>query len=198
MTVDPLIERDGVVLALQHSLTDGTHGLSHVPGLVKRVVAEECWRERVVRVSGQVAQFSTFEQFVREGPPEGLGGDLRTLKRLCSDDTEALDAIDRATIGRQGGDHTSEASKNDIVQVAPNGNAAQAAIRRLRKDRPDLHARVLTGEMTPHKAMREAGFRPPTATIRLDDVAATARTLQRNADPEFVRQLVALLLEDAQ
>ncbi len=81
----------------------------------------------------------------------GLGG---TLQRLCGDDPEALDAIDRATAGRQG-------ARTDLVDnvheaTRPDGNSSTAAIRRLRKDRPDLHARVLTGELSPHKAMREA------------------------------------------
>ena len=40
-----------------------------------------------------------------------------------------------------GGDRISAASKIDNVQLAPppTGNAAAAALRRLRKDRPDLH-----------------------------------------------------------
>ena len=38
------------------------------------------------------------------------------------------------------------------------------AHRRLRKDRPDIHARVLAGEISAHAGMIEAGFRkkPPS------------------------------------
>ena len=32
-------------------------------------------------------------------------------------------------------------------------------LRRLRKDRPDIHARVLAGELSPHGGMVAAGFR---------------------------------------
>jgi hypothetical protein len=35
-------------------------------------------------------------------------------------------------------------------------------MRRLRKDRPDIHARVLAGELTPHAGMIEAGLRKKT------------------------------------
>jgi hypothetical protein len=45
------------------------------------------------------------------------------------------------------------------VKGFPSGNSAAYAIRRLRKDRPDIHARVLAGELTPHAGVIEAGFR---------------------------------------
>jgi hypothetical protein len=41
----------------------------------------------------------------------------------------------------------------------PSGNSRAAFLRRLRKDRPDIHARVLAGELSPHASMIEAGFR---------------------------------------
>ena len=42
-------------------------------------------------------------------------------------------------------------------------SADAAALRRLRKDRPDIHARVLAGELSPHAGMIEAGFRKRSA-----------------------------------
>lgn len=75
-------------------------------------------------------------------PTAGLGTDLSTLRKLCSGDRKALDAIDRATTSRQG-------ARSDLVhnvnEVRPTGNSAPAALRRLRKDKPDLHAQVLAG-----------------------------------------------------
>jgi len=50
-------------------------------------------------------------------------------------------------------------NNNDDVNVRPAGNSRAAALRRLRKDRPDIHARVLAGELSPHAGMVEAGFR---------------------------------------
>ena len=41
----------------------------------------------------------------------------------------------------------------------PDGTSAAAFHRRLAKDRPDIHTRVLAGELTPHAGMIEAGFR---------------------------------------
>jgi hypothetical protein len=52
------------------------------------------------------------------------------------------------------------------VQVyrAPTGNSTAAVLRRLEKDRPDIHARVLNGEISGYAGMVEAGFRKRDAT----------------------------------
>ncbi len=76
------------------------------------------------------------------------------LKRICSDDIEVANLIDRTVQGKHGGDHTSEQSKLHNVQVAPapTGNDRQRALRKLRKDSPTLHAEVLAGKLSPHAA----------------------------------------------
>jgi hypothetical protein len=53
----------------------------------------------------------------------------------------------------------------------PSGNSRAAFLRRLRKDRPDIHARVLAGELSPHAGIVEAGFRKKPVRKKL---AATA------------------------
>ena len=65
------------------------------------------------------------------------------LRRLVKDDPVAVDALDRAMQGKQG-------SRTDLVDNVneverPTGNSEAATVRRLRKDRPDLHAQVLYG-----------------------------------------------------
>ena len=48
---------------------------------------------------------------------------------------------------------------NNVTRLGrPEGNSRDKALRRLRDHRPDLHARVLAGELSPHRAMIE-GFR---------------------------------------
>jgi len=56
---------------------------------------------------------------------------------------------------------------DDIKEVkAPTGTSAAYAIRRLRKDRPDIHQRVLDGELTAHAGMIEAGFRKKPGVLK--------------------------------
>jgi hypothetical protein len=92
---------------------------------------------------------------------DGLGATVEQLRGLCRDDPKALDAIDRMTQNAVG--HPE--SNGYIVPERPGGNTSAKALRRLRKDRPDLHAEVLAGKKSPHAAMVEAGFRPKTITV---------------------------------
>ncbi len=87
------------------------------------------------------------------------------LRKLCRDDATAIDATDRATNRRDGGQlANTNAAKTTVDDVhgrfreagRPTGNWADAAIRRLRDDRPDLHARVLLKDLSPHAAMRRS------------------------------------------
>jgi hypothetical protein len=81
-----------------------------------------------------------------------MGCDLAMLKRICAQDPEALDMLDQVMQRPWGGNRRSADFKSDNVRLEQEqhyGNSASAALRRLRKERPDLHARVLAGEMSP-------------------------------------------------
>jgi hypothetical protein len=87
----------------------------------------------------------------------GLGESLDLIKRLCRDDPAALDAIDRVCQrgkGNESGNNQHTIGTVDNVNNStdskerPTGNSRAAALRRLRKDRPDLHEQVLKGEKT--------------------------------------------------
>ena len=52
-------------------------------------------------------------------------------------------------------EETSETNRPDCSPVT----GAQKDIRRLRKDAPEIHARVIAGELSPNAGMVEAGFR---------------------------------------
>jgi len=72
---------------------------------------------------------------------------LPTVKKLCSDDPEALDLWDRVTVGKQGNPtgtnpYTEKGGNVDMStfpnRSSPTGNKKQRALRRLRTARPDL------------------------------------------------------------
>lgn len=195
LTVDHLREAGVLVAHLQRSMLSGTRDLAQVPGTIKRVIADEMWRERTDPQSGRrYGPFSSFEEFVatpaRLG---GLGSTISQLLGLCEDDPAARDAID-AALGHSQGKRTDLNLGNNVPEVGrPEGNTEAKALRRLRKYRPDLHERVLAGELSAHAAMIDAGFRPHTFTVRADDPASTARTLRKHMSPEDLARLAALL-----
>gem|GEM_PF-4095400 len=76
---------------------------------------------------------------------------MDTLKRICRDDMEALDALDKALQdgGRQGerNDLAADNLPDNIREVANQadgyGTSRAYSLRRLRSEQPELHARVL-------------------------------------------------------
>lgn len=190
---DVLRENDAVVTALRTSIYQGTDGLGTAIKAIKRVLKEGCWRDRIDRRTGNRVTFERFAEFMSTPPLEGLGTDARTLRNLLRDDPEALDLLDQATQNSASIHLT--AVDNIHGSERPAGTSRDAALRRLRKDRPDLHARVLTGELTPHGAMVQAGFRRPVISVRTDDPERLAASLRRHLDPTALARLAELLSE---
>jgi hypothetical protein len=106
---------------------------------------------------------------------------LQQLRDLFHADTAVLDLLDVATKQRAGRPETVD-NVHDTTD-RPDGNAAAAGLRRLRKDRPDLHQRVIAGEMTTHAAMVDAGFRTRTITVPFD-MNKAAEAILRHFTPE--------------
>jgi hypothetical protein len=77
----------------------------------------------------------------------------------------------------------SDAIKNDIT-VKQRGTSDEYAIAKLRKDRPDIHARLLTGELSPHAGMIEAGFRKKRPSRKLTLVARLLKLWAKATDDE--------------
>ena len=150
----------GKVDGLRFALGKGELGLSGVPGYVKEIIKERMWVEFYDDVAGKNMTNITFEQFVTRGAPEGLGTDINHLKDMCRLNTDVLDAIDKAT-KRPAHIHADV----DNINVRPTGTSKAQALRRLRKDAPGVHARVIAGEISANAGMIEAGFRKKTATI---------------------------------
>jgi hypothetical protein len=76
-------------------------------------------------------------------------------------------------------------NKSDVRSYRPNeGNRVEKAERRLRKDRPDLHARVLAGELSWNAAAIEAGFRKKPMRKKLTALDRVKKLLPKLSDEE--------------
>lgn len=161
---DEAVYADQLVELLSGCLSRGESALGNAPGLLKKVLQKEAWRSRTIRKTGQEVVFTRFEDFVTTRPLEGLGASMALVKRIVRDDPEALDLLDRATVAPA---HVHrEADNVRVSAVEPeHGNARQYALRKLRKDAPEVHARVLAGELSAHAGMIEAGFRKKATAL---------------------------------
>jgi hypothetical protein len=119
--------------------------------------------------------FASVENYIRGGlgfDPVQVNWALDGLRRMKPDEAVGYnraieigkaDAEDRANQRPAHVHIKRDVDNNETdIHVRPSGISRAAALRRLRKDRPDIHARVLAGELSPHAGMIEAGFRKRT------------------------------------
>lgn len=186
---DQLRRNGSLTEMLAGALRDGAHGLGSVPALLRQVLEEESWRVMVTQ-RGETVRHERFVDYVRAQPLAGLGSTVELLRRILSGDPVALDLLDRELQNPVGRPKT-----GNIVPDKPEGNSAEKALRRLRKDRPDLHAEVLAGNLSAHAAAVQAGFRRRTITVPVDSPESIAATLRRQLDAEQLSTLARLLTE---
>jgi len=187
-----LQQNDTYVSALAEALSSQV-SLSAVPGLLKRVIKNEMWRKRIVRQTKKEIEYKRFADFIKDYPPEGLGTNFNTLMSICrfENDIEAIDLL--ASVETNQGCRTDlENIDNNVMKVGPSeakqGNSAAYTMRRLAKDFPAIHERVLAGELSPNKAALEAGFRQPKLQIPTDPTAA-GRYLAQRVDDAWMLEL---------
>lgn len=200
MTVNPKANA-ALVEALGSALREGEHGLKTGPALLVRVLREESWRSFVTQRGDQV-EHRRFEQFVATPPLKGLGANMRLIEKLIdsiedlADRRTAQDLLDQ-TLQRPSHVHAGK-KQEDVydIHVRPSGTSREAGLRRLRKDRPDLHAEVLDGRLSTHAAMVKAGFRKRKISIPVASPVDAAKALRRNLEPDQIKELVQLLAAD--
>lgn len=176
-----------LVGVLSSALFHGGNQLDDIPMILKRVLREEPWRDFTTKL-GEHVTHERFAEFVTAKPMRGLGTTTDQVRRFVSADTEAIDMLDRALQNPNGGDRKSQSrTRIDNVNTGrATGNTKDAALRRLRRDRPDLHAQVLANTLTAHAAMIGAGYRHRTYTARADDVDHAVAALLRHYTREQV------------
>jgi len=184
---------DHQVTSLRSAMHHGGTSLGSVPALLKVILREELWRRRIVKQTQKPVEFDSFAEFVTAKAPEGLGTTVKALLQFCQTggDLEAVDEIDKATAGKRGVSRSNVSNRN-ISLPRPVGTMAASAIRVLRRKRPDLHERVLAGELSPNAAMLEAGLRSKSHTIP-HDVERAAAAIKRHFSEAEVKEIVSLL-----
>jgi hypothetical protein len=189
--------------------------LNHVPQTVRRVIETEAWRAFLVG-GVLVVRFERFSDFITtDGAKSGCGWKPELVEGLLqkSEDQEvlamwhkAMSADDARDVVKQSQDtqrpahrpkteESRDTKNNDVTTYSrKGGNTAENAERRLRKDRPDLHARVLAGEMSWNAAMIEAGFRKKPVRKNLSPLDRIKKLIPK-LSPDERAELVILLME---
>ncbi|MEU5965904.1 hypothetical protein ABZ777_32255 [Micromonospora parva] len=182
--MNELVRNRHLVEDLGGALRSGQHALDTVPGLLKRVLGEESWREFSTQ-RGEQVRHDRFVDFVTTPPLKGLGANIGLIRRLVADDTEATTLLDHALQNSDGspGDDNSTTGRTRET-------AKEYALRRLSKEAPALHAEVVAGRLSANAAMIKAGYRAPTFSVRVDSPDSIAAALRRRLPPEILTQVM--------
>jgi hypothetical protein len=167
-----LREKGSLVQSLWSAVGDASGSLANVPGLVRRVLETEAWRERVQR--GKTYTHPTFLSFITTKPLAGCGWPPEKIEVLLKDEPETLALFRAATVGRKGAHH------DNVMMKAPQGNSRAYTLDRLKRERPDLFAKVTAGKLSANAAAIEAGFRKVPQPIE-----KARKLLPKLTDPEW-------------
>lgn len=181
------------VTTLAAAIYHGGSRLESIPGLLKQVLTDALWRSYALPGGGPLAKYDDFVTFVEDG----LHTTVDTLRDLCRRDAMALTLLSEALVRKPGNptganQHRGNGSNTTLSKKE---RGSMYSLRRLVKNRPDLHARVVAKELSPHKAMVEAGFASKRITIFTDPERA-ARTLRKHFSPHGLAKLVEFLGQD--
>lgn len=148
---------------LQSMLREFSHVSDSVPHGIKIILQENLWQEREP-APGKLNKktFKNFKEFCEASTPFGLNTPFEYVLNICKPYNDVLDLIDEANNkeavqGRR--NDLKDNFVNNINEVRPQGTTKASGLRRLRKDRKDLHKKVLDNDMTVNEAMIAAGFR---------------------------------------
>ncbi|MET0416642.1 MAG: hypothetical protein ABW022_11545, partial [Actinoplanes sp.] len=148
---DELKRNANLVEALGSALREGGHAVGTVPGLLKRILLEESWREFVTQ-RGERVSHARLIDFVTEPPLRGIGATADLIERLVSDDPEVL-ILWRTGLKERPGP---KRSRNNIMR-SKTGTSKAYALDRLQREAPALHEEVVAGHLSAHAAMVQAG-----------------------------------------
>jgi hypothetical protein len=174
--------------------------MSALPGLVRRLLDEEAWREFDAPAPVGHVEHTSFRAFVAAKQPRGLGSRLGQLLALCGSDEEL-----RARVQRAYDEETAPAPAHgeigrgrkrvdDINSNGRGGTSREYIVARLKRDDPALAERVVRGEITPHAAARKAGITKPRVVLTSPESIAAA--LRRHLGPDDIAALIRFLLDD--
>lgn len=115
-----------------------------------------------------------------------LGCRVKDLLQICRHDTYVVSLINEALkINHQG---IRRVKAKEFVD-RPSGTSKEQALRRLKKDRPELYEKVVKGQLSAHEAMVKAGFRKPYKSVR-PEVNHVAIFLHEHFNDDQLREII--------
>jgi hypothetical protein len=191
---DELRDHALLVESLGSALRSGDHALTTTPALLKRILAQESWRDFITK-RGERVTHDRFVDFVTAPPLSGLGASIALITRIIGmDDPELLRMLRDAIKSTR--EHRTDPEVSAESALSPKGEEVALTAERLAREAPGEYAAVLRGERTLNAAAGRAGIRRYRISIRLDSPQSAAETLRKNMTNDQLKALLKLLAED--
>jgi len=148
---------DSVMSAIHHGLGN----LETIPALLRRIIENQAWECRQVKMRG-VVQLANLRELITKEPMEGWGENPERIEGLIKHDPEVL-VLWREAMKQKSGHRTDLV--NNVNEVKPSkGNSRSYTVSRLQREAPELFTQVVAGTLSANAAAIQAGFRKkPTA-----------------------------------
>jgi hypothetical protein len=116
--------------------------------------------------------------------------DVTAIQQRLAKRANEVEAADLGNVRPVGTNQYSEPvrDENNVPYThrgRPHEGTAESDMRRLRKDRPDIHAKVLAGKLSAHAGMIEAGFRTKRERKKLSAVERVLKQVAKLSDDEW-------------
>ena len=206
VTEDPGILTDNyeIVSSFRRAYSNGAGDREQLSGWYLELRRTGAWRKWLEPGNVKRSRAKAIREFLTTALPDGCGADLKAMEILLQG-TPAYYPFMNDTRAESGGANNPEGKnqhsevKCDIITLdqpkpdkPPTGTSTSYAFRRLR-NHPEMLARVLAGELSPHAALVELGLRQRQITIPADPKGA-ARRLLLHFDGERLTALIQHLI----
>ena len=171
----------------------GIELFEHAPRLIEIILRDRLWEQRQDK-TGQT--FKSFEDFVDHRLWQGLETTMDELLLICRKRPDVQTAL-RAEIEPISANGTNQHNQDEGVTLSPphehkknskpkksRGNSTIYTIGRLKRDRPDIAARVVSGDISANAGAVEAGFRRKNSKTPRTAFEEIIRLLPKLSDDE--------------
>ncbi len=152
-----MLQRDRINKLQQTMAEGGKKAFDLVPTYLANIIKDREWEKRYNRKG---KSFTSFEAFISADLWEGLETSVDELLVYCRKrkDVQKLINTEIKAIEKTAHDERGLFTRIDIVKTV-GGNNPTYALKRLKRDRPDLADKVIAGELSANAAAIKAGFR---------------------------------------
>jgi hypothetical protein len=199
------LRHGAIVQRLQQAL-EFEETFRYFPMWLVEVIEEKHWRHFCNPTTYAVYDYRDFDEFVRIERPRGLGvvGGIAFLYGECrfyaeqgdENAAKALELLRDMMPAAPPHDETKggrgKKTVDNINGLSKGGTSETYLLRRLKRDRQDLAARVIAGELSAHKAAIEAGIRKRLVYVA-PTVEGFARAIVKHLQPKERDELKRVL-----